>query len=49
MRAFLAANPDDKHGKHAYRFADTGLDLDEERERAREYQTYFDVPSEASL
>jgi len=49
MRAFLAANPDDKHGKHAYRFADTGLDLAEQRERAASYQRFFDVPSESSV
>ena len=49
MRAFLAANPDDKHGKHAYRFADTGLSLDEERGRVSHYQRFFDVPSEASV
>jgi len=47
MRAFLALNPVDKHGRHRYRFADTGLDAGELRERARRYQTYFDVPSEA--
>jgi hypothetical protein len=49
MRAFLAANPDDKHGKHAYRFADTGLALDEQRERVSHYQRFFDVPSEANV
>jgi len=49
MRAFLAANPDDKHGKHSYRFADTGLDLGEQRERAASYQRFFDVPSESSV
>jgi hypothetical protein len=49
MRAFITANPDDKHGKHAYRFADTGLDLDEERERSKRYQDFFAVPSEASV
>ena len=47
MRAFLAANPADKHGAHRYRFAETGLDAGELRERARRYQRYFDVPSEA--
>jgi hypothetical protein len=47
MRAFWAANPVDKHGRHRYRFADTGLDAGELRERARRYQSYFDVPSEA--
>ena len=46
MRAFLAANPSDRHGTHRYRFADTGLSVDEERERYRRYQMYFDVPSE---
>jgi len=49
MRAFLAANPDDKHGKHAYRFADTGLDLAAERTLAQEYQNYFGVPSEETV
>jgi hypothetical protein len=33
MRQFLAENPGDKHGKHTYRFSETGLDLDEERNR----------------
>ncbi len=47
MRAFLAANPDDKHGKHSYRFADTGLDAATEREQVREYQERFAIPSEA--
>jgi hypothetical protein len=46
MRAFLAANPSDKHGLHQYTFADTGLDEGELRERARRYQEYFDVASE---
>jgi hypothetical protein len=47
MRSFLADNPRDKHGAHQYRFSDTGLDATEMRERARRYQEYFDVPSEA--
>ena len=46
MRAFLAANPQDKHGLHRYSFADTELDAGAWRERARRYQEYFDVPSE---
>jgi hypothetical protein len=49
MREFLAVNPDDKHGRHAYRFADTGLDLGEQRALARPYQEFFDVPSESDL
>ena len=47
MRAFLAANPQDKHGKHTYTFGETGLDEGALRERARRYQEYFDVPSES--
>lgn len=46
MRAFLAANPQDKFGAHKYTFADTRLDEGALRERARRYQEYFDVPSE---
>jgi hypothetical protein len=46
MRAFLSANPQDKHGKHTYTFRETGLDEGALRERARRYQEYFDVPSE---
>jgi hypothetical protein len=46
MRAHLAANPADKHGAHRYRFADTGLDAAEERERVKRYTEYFDVPPE---
>ena len=46
MQAFLAANPQEKHGGHRYAFADTGLDAGAMRERARRYQEYFDVPSE---
>jgi len=40
MRAFLASNPSDKHGAHAYTWKDTGLDEGEMRERARRYQQY---------
>jgi hypothetical protein len=46
MRAFLLANPQDKHGLHRYSFADTALDAGAWRERARRYQQHFDVPSE---
>ncbi|MBM3131439.1 MAG: sulfotransferase [Chloroflexi bacterium] len=49
MRRFLAANPDDKHGKHTYRFADTGLDLVEERRKVQRYQEFFGVRSEVKL
>src|SRR5262249_46052088 len=46
MRAFLAENPQDKHGRHRYSFAEAGLDEGEWRERVERYQKYFDVPSE---
>ncbi len=46
MRAFLAENPQGKHGGHSYTWADTGLDQGTFRARAERYQTYFDVPSE---
>lgn len=46
MRAHLERNPSDKHGRHSHTFADTGLSLEEERDKVRRYQDYFDVPSE---
>jgi hypothetical protein len=46
MRRHLTENPDDKHGKHAHRFADTGLDEGQEREKVRRYQEYFSIESE---
>jgi len=46
MRAYIENNPDDRDGRHAHQFAETGLDLDEEREKVRRYQEFFDVPSE---
>jgi hypothetical protein len=47
MRAFLASNPGDGGGGGSrYRWADTGLDANELREQAREYQEHFGVPSE---
>ena len=47
MRAFLAGNPGDGGGGGSrYRWADTGLDADTLRERARDYQEHFGVPSE---
>jgi hypothetical protein len=47
MRAFLASNPGDGGGGGSrYRWADTGLDADALRERARDYQEHFGVPSE---
>ena len=46
MRAFLTANPKEKHGGHQYTFADTELDEGEMRARTKRYQDYFDVASE---
>jgi hypothetical protein len=46
MRAFLAANPQEKHGGHRYSFAETGLDAGLLRERTRAYQEFFDIPEE---
>jgi hypothetical protein len=43
MRAFLAANPKDKHGAHRYALHDAGLDPAQERERYRPYAERFDV------
>jgi hypothetical protein len=47
MRAFLAANPQEKHGGHRYSFAETGLDAGLLRERTRAYKEFFDIPEEA--
>lgn len=47
MRRFLSENPSEKHGAHRYRFADTGLDAGEARERFRRYVEHFDVPAES--
>ena len=47
MQAFLAANPQEKHGGHNYSFADTGLEAGRLRERTRAYQEFFDIPEEA--
>ena len=47
MRAFLADHPGDgAGGLNRYSFADTGLDEAALRERARDYQEFFDVESE---
>ncbi len=46
MQAFLDNNPADKHGKHLYRFEDTGLAEDELRAMFSKYESHFDVPRE---
>lgn len=46
MRDYLAQKPKDKHGAHAYDFAETGVDRATERARFAEYQKTYGVPSE---
>lgn len=46
MQDYLDVNTAEQHGAHRYDFDDFGLDIDEERERVRPYQEYFDVPME---
>jgi hypothetical protein len=46
MRAYLSARPRDRHGPHAYDFADTGLDIDDTRARFADYVARYDVPPE---
>ena len=43
IRAYLAAKPRDRHGRHDYDFADTGLDPDETRARFTPHSEEFDV------
>lgn len=42
---YIVANPSDKHGGHKHSFADTGLDLAQERAKVSAYQQYFGVTS----
>jgi hypothetical protein len=46
MLEFLADNPKEKHGGHAYTFAETGLDEGALRDRTKAYKEFFDVPDE---
>lgn len=46
MREYLEQNPEDKHGKPRYHFMTTGLRLDEERRRFRDYQEFFNIATE---
>jgi hypothetical protein len=46
MQAFLDANPADKHGKHLYSLANTGMEEAELRALFTDYEAYFDVPRE---
>jgi hypothetical protein len=46
MQAFLDENPADKHGKHLYSLANTGMEEAELRALFADYEAYFDVPRE---
>jgi hypothetical protein len=46
MQAWWQGHPADEHGHHAHRFADTGLDEGEEREKVKGYVEYFGVREE---
>jgi Mn-dependent DtxR family transcriptional regulator len=46
MRAFIAANPKDKHGAHRYTLEAAGLDEATERKRYARYVERFQVISE---
>jgi hypothetical protein len=43
LRAFVARNPKDKHGKHHYQAADFGLTDGEINERLGFYSDYLDL------
>ncbi len=46
MRAWWEAHPADLHGRHAHRFADTGLDEGAERALVKDYVEFFGVREE---
>ena len=46
MRAFLAVNPQHKHGRHRYRLEDFGLDPRDVERRFAAYRERFAIPRE---
>ena len=46
MQGFLDYNPADKHGKHNYNLADTGMEEEPLRELFADYERYFNIPRE---
>jgi hypothetical protein len=46
MREYLEARPRERHGRHDYAFADSGLDPEATRARFARYQARYDVRSE---
>jgi hypothetical protein len=47
QQSYIDNKPKGRHGAHKYDFADTGLDLDEERRRFRDYYERYQVENEA--
>ncbi|MCA9502389.1 MAG: sulfotransferase [Spirochaetaceae bacterium] len=47
QQRYIDEKPKGRHGSHRYDFSDTGLDLDEERERFRDYYERYGVLNEA--
>ena len=47
MQGFLDnGRESERHGKHTYSLAESGLDLSAERERFAAYQSSYQIPSE---
>lgn len=49
MRAFLAANPKNKHGVHRYSLAEYGLSPSDEMARYADYCERFNIPVQAEI
>jgi hypothetical protein len=47
MQKFLDTHPADKHGRHLYGLADTGMPEARLREQFAEYETFFTIPRES--
>lgn len=47
QQSYIDNKPRGRHGTHRYDFSDTGLDLDEERERFQDYYARYQVVNEA--
>ena len=48
IRRYVARRPQDRgHGRHVYRFEDTGLDAAEERAHFADYQAQYSIPNES--
>jgi hypothetical protein len=47
MQTFLDENPANKHGKHEYSLANSGMEESELRALFSDYEAYFNVPREA--